>query len=583
MVIAPFILGQYFCDPAVDHAYVRNDNEAAWFSASINQNGASRISQFLDSIGPKHSPSGRFSLGYTLNLPLLRYFRKINGEWQLDEDVLRHNIRTIIDVDRDVVIYLSANHFTDANEEMVRELADDPVNRMWGREGPLPPDDYFNHMIVSWTLVDFQAPITKMREQAFRAALASILELPDEARARIVSISVLGEVHDMFPNFVQGPSQALPMTQLTDYSPIAQRGFQQWLTERFGDIGALNAELGSNFGNFASVTPPMRDAMSEPVGSIFEHVDLCAAGRVSVYGWLYDKVHRPIAVDIYLDGVLQGEAETGLSRTDVTDGNDLIADPNVGFRFDIDYRNVAPGVRHIDVVVRPRGSAPLHMQRIRLVVQRDLNEAVQIVAPHMDVDRLYQPMDFDPNLMGYVDGPANDRVVLYNPLAPLWLEYRNQVVRNYFEYFAAILTDGGIDPHIVFSHQMAPNLYGTWNSDLIALDAMQRNPARYNHGITLYGGTAFGRPVDTMAQKLGWGRYAVNELHPIVPLDPDGYQDMLEHHYRNGAAFIAPYYMSIVPDRLQSGSDLDKYLVSPGNSRCGSNLFWDSIVSIMKK
>lgn len=583
MVIAPFILGQYFSDRAVHDHSVRNENDAALFSASIGENGAGRINAFLDAIGPKHSPSGRFSLGYTLNLPLMRYFKKIDGLWQLQFDILRHNIRTIIDVDRDVVIYLSANHFTDANEELVRELAADPKNLMWGRDGPLPPDDYFNHMIVSWTLSDFDAPITKMRAEAFRAALSIIQDLPAEARARIVSISVLGEVHDMFPNFVQGPSQTLSMTQLTDYSPIARNGFHHWLQGKFTTIENLNAAIGGNFADFEHVEPPHRDANHEAVTSRFEHVDLYAAGKASIYGWLYDRIHRPVAVDVYVDGILQGEAETGLSRTDVTDASEEIGDPNVGFRFDLDYRNLAAGSHLIDVVVRPRASAALHMQRIRMTFRHDLNDTAGDVAPVVDVTKLYQSMAFDPSLMGYVDGPATDSVALYNPLARLWLEYRNIVVRNYFEYFANILTDGGIDPHIIFSHQMAPNLYGAWNSDLIALDAMQKNPARYNHGITLYGGTAFGRPVDSMAQRLGWGRYGVNEVHPIVPLEPEDYENMFEHHYRNGAAFMAPYYMSIIPDRLGSGSDLDKYLISKNNHRCGSNLYWESIVSIMKK
>ncbi|MHA6768578.1 beta-galactosidase [Sphingobium ummariense] len=581
-VIAPFILGQYFCDDAVDNPEVRNDNEAALFSASIGMNGAGRINRFLDSIGPKVSPSGRFSLGYTLNLPLLRYFTRVDGVWTLNVEALRHNIRTILDVDRDVVIYLSANHFTDANEELVRELSQDATNLMWGRDGPLPPDDYFNHMIVSWTLSDYHAPITRMREEAFRAAAAIISELPDFAQRRIVAVSVLGEVHDMFPDFVRGPSQTLPVTQTTDYSPVAIHGFRHWLEERFGRIDALNAELGSSYQSFAAVSPPSRNMFQEPVESVFQHVDLSAAGSISVYGWLYDQLQRPTNVDVYLDGIFQGEAEMGLSRTDVTDNNDFISDPNVGWRLDFDFRNVTPGIHAIDIVVRVRGLAPLHMARRWLTVRAADGAAPEPMQPVPDLMALYVPMSSETTLMGYADGPEDGRAVIHNPLASLWLEYRNAVVRRYFEHFAGIVISAGIDPALVHSHQMAPNLYGSWNSDLIALDEMQRNPAGYTHGVTLYGGTAFGQSIDRMMQRLGWERYAVNELHTIVPLDQVGYQDMFEHHYRNGATFLAPYYMSIVPDRLLSGSDLDKYLISPKNERCGSNLFWNAISNIMK-
>lgn len=582
-VIAPFILGQYYCEEALDHPGVTHDNEAALFCASIDRNGADRISRFLDSIGPKHSPSGRFSLGYTLNVPLLRYFRQVDGGWKLDVDSLRHNIRTIVDVDRDVVIYLSANHFTDANIGLVRELCADSTNLMWGRDGPMQPDDYFAHLVASWTLSDYNAPITKMREEAFRAVAAIIRELPEDAQQRIVAISVLGEVHDMFPNFIQGPSQTLPLTQVTDYSPIMQDGFRRWLEQRFVSIAALNDALGAHYESFARVAAPSKDFRLDPVDTIFDHVDLFAGGNVSVYGWLGDRRQRPVAIDIYLDGIFQGEAELGLNRTDVTEGNDWISDPNVGWRFDFDYRNVPAGLHNIDVVLRVRGRGPLHMTRRRLAVRANMGGPLTELQPAVDLIHLHPPMSADPDLAGYVDGPSDGQDVIYNPLAPLWLEYRNKVVRTYFEHFVSILTEAGISPHLIHSHQMAPNLYGTWNSDLIASDAMQKNPAAYNHGITLYGGTAFGPAVVNMVRRLGWERYGVNEMHTIVPLEPEEYQEVFDLHHRNGATFIAPYYMSIAPQSVTDDTGLFKYLITSNNELCGSDRYWHAIVQAMSR
>lgn len=130
-------------------------------------------------------------------------------------------------------------------------------------------------------------------------------------------------------------------------------------------------------------------------------------------------------------------------------------------------------------------------------------------------------------------------------------------MRGYFEHFVQILIDHGFSPDPIFSHQMAPNLYGAWNSDLIAIDAMTKN--------------------------LGWTRYGVNEMHPIVVLEPEQYREIFEHHYRNGAAFLAPYFVSMQPDPPESVAGLHKYLISSTNPRCGSDYYWRSLVSIMKR
>lgn len=147
-LIAPFLLSLFFCEEAIEDFATVDDNQAAYFSAALGKNGGERISSFLDTLGPKISPSGRFALGYTLNIPLLRYFRKVDGRWQLDVDVLRNSLNTIADCDRQAVVYLSANDFTDANEDLVRELAADPENLMWNRVGPMAPDIYFEHLIA---------------------------------------------------------------------------------------------------------------------------------------------------------------------------------------------------------------------------------------------------------------------------------------------------------------------------------------------------------------------------------------------------------------------------------------------------
>jgi hypothetical protein len=583
LLIAPFISGQHFCEEAVDDPAVRNDNEAAFHAAALGKTGASRLGQMLDTIGPLVSPSGRFALGYTLNIPLLRYFTRGETGWTLDIAVLRNTIRTIADLDRPVVVYLSANHFTDANAELVDELASDPTNLMWGRDGPLPPDDYFNHPIVAWTLSDFDAPISRMRMRAVREACRLILELPDEAQARITAVSLLGEVHDMFPTFDQGPSQTLSPTIGTDYSPLARAGFQAWLLETFGAVKALNDHAGTRYRRFDDIAPPMRDMWSESVDSPADHIDLHACGTVSVHGWLHDREARDGHILIHLNGEMVGEAETQLNRTDVPEANDDIRNPNVGFRFDLNHADLPHGIHVVDVLYQTDDATAVHIGRRHIRVIRKPGQSTNPLPMAIDLMDICQDMASAPALAGSIDGPNDHQPLYHNPMAALWVAHRQDVVRRYFDRFVDIAVEQGIAAHLLFSHQMAPNLYGAWHGDLVRADAMQQGSAPYGQGVTLYGGTAFGPAIDRMIDRLGWTRYGVSELHPGVPLAPEQYRAMIDQHQRNGATFIAPFYMSVVPKRLLAGSDLARYQLEPDNPRSGSALFWQAIVDAMQQ
>jgi hypothetical protein len=313
LLIAPFLHGQYFCDEAVALNTVHTEEEAALFSASIGKNAANRISATLDSLGPKVSPSGKYQLGYTLNVPLMRYFRKIEGRWVLDTDALKANLGTITDVDRPVVVYLSINHFTDANVELSAELARDTRNLMWNRSGPMHPDDYFNNPIIAWTLSDQGAPINVMRRHVFSAAVDVISKLPANAQKRIAAVSVLGETHDLFPRLVGGPSFDIDPYNATDYSPVSVQGFRTWLMQKYSTIAALNRDLAADFTSFAAINPPSKDIRRETLIILCEHVNIYYSGQIPIYGWIHDKRGRSLKVDVYLNGAGVGPHAPGLA------------------------------------------------------------------------------------------------------------------------------------------------------------------------------------------------------------------------------------------------------------------------------
>ena len=56
---------------------------------------------------------------------------------------------------------------------------------------------------------------------------------------------------------------------------------------------------------------------------------------------------------------------------------------------------------------------------------------------------------------------------------------------------------------------------------------------------------------------------------------------MREMKGTGGALFVAPYYLSALPDRLPPGSDLERFRIAPDNARYGSDRYFRSIRSVM--
>lgn len=580
LVIAPLMSGTFFCDEAVGNPSVQNEDDAARLCASKSSTAGRRIEAALAAIGPKVSASGEYKLGYTLIVPLFRYFKKFDGLWKLDTETLKANLATIGEVDRPVVVHLSSTHFTFSGMEFSRELAQDDRNLQWTRDGPAKPDDYFNVPIVAWTLADANAPVNVMRRHAMNGAIDALCGLPAALRDRIVGVSVLGETHDVFPSLAEGPTYSIPTRQLTDLSPVMAHGFRAWLRSVYPSIARLNAELGASFESFESINPPSRDIRSEVLNGYFDHMDSYAHGLVPVYGWIYDARGRDLAVRVLLDGKEVGNAGMGFSRTDATEAVPRIGNPNVGFRYDLNYREIAYGSHTVEVQVSIAGAAPLSVAK-REIVYIDRNLSAWVPIPSLPNDAL--PMSTDPALIGGVDGPAGGQVSLfYNPLAQLWLHFRNLVVRQYIDGFATIAAKSCIPREKIFSHQISPELYGSWNSEILAVGASLQNSASYTPGTTLYGGAALGGAFLAMKKRLEWTQYAVSEMHPITNLTDAQYAAMFDMHRTGGAVFVAPYFME-VPTHLRASGDLARFNITPDNTSFGSDGYYRAIRAAMAR
>ena len=580
LLIAPHIAGEAFCTTAVTATTIGDQEAAARFCAGRGENSADRITSLLDSIGPAVSPSGHFALGYMLTLPLLRFYVKTANGWTLDRAAIATAVRTIHDVNRPVVVYLSANHFTDSGIELSDELAKDPANLMWTKSGPLTTDKYFSVALHAWTLSNPDAPVTLMRRKVFQAVLDEICRLDETSRGRIQGLSVLGEVHQLYGDFVtrQGYNAVF---DVTDYSPPSVAGFRKFLAAKFGNIAALNKMAGSSFAGFEEIVPPSKDIRHEKLTSFFDHLDEFAAGSVAIQGWAFDPSGKPPQIAVYLDGKLRGQVTADLDRSDVPEAVPAVTTPNVGWRYDLDYRAEAPGVHTLEVFLVTQGKRMVRLTRRELsVVARDQRPTLPVPTVAVDAD----PPDPKSPVLSYVDGPPPMTSLFYNPLAELWLEYRNIQVADYIKEFAELADRSCLPREIVFSHQLLPELNSSWDMDLMAVNASQVPNQYYSQGATLYGGTVWGQAFFDWKNAQHWNTYAVSEMHPRFKLSLPRLESMFEAHRQNGARFIAPYFMTIVPWRIRQSQtgDLHGLTISPENHLLGSDAFYQAIVDTMR-
>ena len=581
LLIAPHISGETFCQEAADDTKISNEEDAATYCTLKGQNAASRITAALDKIGPPLSPSGKFELGYTLSLPLLRFYAPdASGAWVLDKAAIANAVKIIHDVHRPVVVYMSANHFTDGGIKLSNELAKNNANLMWTKNGPLKAYDYFVVSLHAWTLADPDAPINDMRRRAFNAVMDSLCALDADSRSRIAGLSVLGEVHQLWGHYDLGQGDAAGF-DITDYSPKAVAGFHEYLQAKFVDVAALNKMAGSSFHSFVEVPAPSKDIRKDKLNNFFEHIDSAAAGTVAIQGWAFDPSGKPVQLAIYLDGKRRGNITANLNRSDVPEAVPTVTTPNVGWRYDLDYRAERDGIHTLEIFqVAPDGSLIRFTKRGLTVVPRDQSPSLPL--PSLPVDAS-DPDPKSPTLID-IDAPAPLASLFYNPVAALWLEYRNKMVADYITSFAQLAGKSCLSPSIVFSHQLLPQLNSSWDPELMAVDASQKPNPFYHQGATLYGGAAWSDAFFDWKTAHGWDDYAVSEMHPRFNLSQSAFEAMFDAHRQHGARFVAPYFLSIAPLRLRLplSEGLNLMLITPENHHVGSDGFYHAMADLMQ-
>lgn len=525
------------------------------------------VESTLRHLQPQRPDNPAWQLGYTLQVPLLSLLQPGQNEWHVNSQAIDSIVRTVQESPRPLLLYLFSTHFG-VNAPIEPVLAQNPDNIAHIPRGPLPTDSYYGLPIYPWSLARTDNPITQYRVQVIQTLLERLCRLPSSARSRIQGVTLLGEVHHLFPNFESGMGFD-SRYQVSDYGPASVAGFRQYLQSRYPNIEAINRQLGSDYPSFEAITPPDKDIRRETLRRYHEHIDAYAAGQIPITGWVHapDTPNAAQAVRIYLDGKHIADAPVHLSRQDVRAARPEFNTADLGWRHDLDYSQLPTGIHRIDLALAQPGQPLIHLGT-RSISIMDQRQNTPVALPSAPLPAM-QPLPA--HVAAYTDEPREQASYYYNPLAREWQAFREAQVVQYLQYFNTLVAESCLSDIPRYTHQIVPQFNPSWDSGKYAVNASLQPMKSLHAGISLYGETSYGRSFSDWFKQSPHGGYGVTEFHPLQAMSAQQLGDVLAQHRDNGARFLSffletrwqeqrvstvPNLFSFDPDNRQHASDL---------------------------
>ncbi|GAA4423706.1 hypothetical protein [Acidovorax lacteus] len=571
--------GLLACESAERAPEVASLSQAQAYCLQRRESAAPALRRLLDTLEPG-GPQGAVQVGYTVTLQLLALYHRTPKGWAIDPVQLDTWMRLITEVQRPVVVYLSAGHF-DSTGPLTEELLADPRNLMALRDGQPPQLGYFGYRIAPYTLrTDADIPVNRYRYAALEAVAKRLLALPEATRKRIVAVTLAGELHHLFPDFESGMGRHQDV-RVTDYRPESVADFRRWLAREYGSVDAYARATGLPWQSFDEVPAPSRDIRKEPLKGFAEHYDAYADGTLPLSGWLWDPQGKVQRLQLHLDGQPLADVPRGLHRLDVYRAVDEIRNPNTGFRYDLDYRNLAPG-RHRAQVIAHTAEGLFEVAQTEFVVMERDQRPPRAGSPAATSAK---PLARLRGVRAWMDLPQPPLDLYYNPVARDWNRFRSHQAAAFLAEFHRRARAAGLPAAWLFSHQIVPRANGTWNPQLFAMDDTLRGDAAWNHGLNLYGGMTDSDWVQAYFQAQGIRGYGVPEFHPQQWKEPGAALRALQRHQKAGARFVSPYYFTVVPPRFKGGAEhgVNRMELTPTNPKDGSDQFYRAIVDFARQ
>ena len=543
---------------------------------------AALMESTLAQLAPAGTAAAPYTLGYTLAVPLLALFKQAPDGWEIDRERVARVARTVAQSSRPVVLYLFSTHFS-TGSKLEEALASDPANLAQTRDGPLPTGRYYGAPIYNWSVARTDNTLTTRREQALAAVLDTVCALPQPERARIRAVTVLGETHQLFPDFEAGMGFG-GRYRITDYSAASVQGFQAYLRRQFGSVSQLNRALGSHYARLRDVAPPSRDIRTEALTRYTEHIDAFAQGSLPIAGWAFVAQPKRTAqagpapwVHIYLDGVFIKKVRADRGRQDVAQALPEVQHADTGWRMDLDFRHIAPGLHRVDVLLeqRPGELTPIGSRQIAIMDARQQTPqpTLQRPLPNTAAKRA--------GVLGNIDQPLEQASYYFNPLVPYWHSFRGQQVADYLAHFSQQVARSCLADVPRYTHQIVPFSNPGWDENKFAINRSLQPGTGLRLGVSLYGDAAYGARFPAWLQATGHTLYGVTEFHPLRAMDAQQLSDVLASHAAHGAQFLSFFLEPRWRGALVPRAAHNPFSFDPDNQQFGSDVLYRSLQQVL--
>jgi hypothetical protein len=559
-------LAQYFPNTIYTKACLEDET-----SASV------LVERSLGNISKNTEPVGNFQLGYTLNVPLLHLFELQGEELKINKDAVNRIAKTIKNVDRPVVLYLFSDHF-EVDSPVENALAKNPDNLLFSKNGPMPVDSYYGSKVYPWAFTNVNNQVTHLREVAVNAVLDRVCYLPRRIQQRVVGVTLLGELHHMFPDFQGGMGFGGDYV-ISDYSAISVRDFRRYLSSRYVSIDKLNAVLGSSFSGFDEINPPAKDIRKESLNNYWEHMDAYAHGILPVSGWVAGgsrSAGQRDWIHLYDNGEFFAKVPAAFGRQDVLAAHPELLSPDVGWQFNWRYADLPPGMHTLDVFLARETDALVHLGSRQIAIM----ERSQSTPRMLPVKPLPHAVGAGKSLLFQVDQPVSLTSYYFNPLAVVWHDFRKYQVTQYLEHFAKIAKGKCIDQDLIYSHQILPFVNPGWDETKFGVGRDLAVPENMRLGISLYGEASYGTSFFDWFKETRRSSYGITEFHPLKAMDAQELKAVFTRHYQNNAQFLSFFAESVGWDENPANRP-NIFSFEKKNKNVGSDVLFDSVKEIL--
>jgi hypothetical protein len=536
------------------------------------------IEATLNNISKNAPQNDNYKLGYTLYVPLLKLFNTQSPDYQINQEAVRRVVKSIEHVDRSVILYLFSDHFG-VGSPLEDALAKNPDNLLQSAKGVMDKDKYYSVNIYPWSFVNTHNEITRLREKAFHAVLDEVCRLPRSAQKRVEGVTMLGELHHMFPDFQGGMGFAGDYL-VSDYSQHSVEGFRKFLAGKFKTVAKLNQHLGSSYSNFEEVSPPRKNIRTDALNNYWEHIDAYAQGTLPVSGWVARSPKTPTVQDwvhIYNNGSFLARVPVAFGRQDVLAAHPGLASADVGWAYDLKYSNLPPGLHRVDIYLE-RGADPLlHLASRQLAIM----DKSQATPKPVESKPLPAASESPEGVLFHVDAPGDLSSYYFNPMAVLWNDFRKYQVSQYISHFANIAKSKCIDSKRIYSHQILPFVNPGWDESKFGVGRDLAVPADVRLGVSLYGEASYGTSFFDWFKTTARTEYGITEFHPLKKMSATELNAVFEQHFKNNAQFLSFFVEGAGLDEDPTNKP-NLFSFDQKNKNAGSDVLFQSVKEVLK-